>query len=44
MKICLNCIYFLNCKKADPNIKECDKYKKRNLKTGGITYANKKQA
>ena len=26
---CIDCIYFLNCKEAEENKKECNKYKTR---------------
>lgn len=31
MKKCINCSYFLNCKEAEENKVECDKFIKRNL-------------
>lgn len=27
---CINCGYFLNCKRADKNIKDCEKFVKAN--------------
>lgn len=31
IKKCINCSYFLNCKEAEENKKECDKFIKRKL-------------
>ena len=31
MKKCINCSYFLNCKEAEENKVECDKFIKRKL-------------
>jgi hypothetical protein len=31
IKKCINCSYFLNCKEAEENKKECDKFIKREL-------------
>ena len=28
---CINCVYFLSCKEAEENKKECDKFIKRRL-------------
>ena len=30
MRKCINCVYFLNCKKADENITNCEEFKTRN--------------
>ena len=29
---CINCIYFLNCKEAEPNKRECKKFESKNMK------------